>query len=104
MQQDDLDRGKKCLLGRRRFPPQPAADVLVRDFKMPGELVDAAQHEAGPMERAGMDARMLRRGERAVFRGGGRLSHKRYRATLSAHTQVAIIERIVSLFGRRRVA
>jgi hypothetical protein len=55
------------------------------------------------MQCARIDARVLRRRQWAILRGSGHLSHKRYRATLSGHTQVAIIERIVSFLGHRRV-
>jgi hypothetical protein len=55
------------------------------------------------MQCARVNARVLRGRQWAILRRCGHLSHKRYRATLSAHTQVAIIERIVSLFGPQRV-
>jgi hypothetical protein len=104
MQQDNLDGRKKRPLRRLFIPAHPSAKILVGYFEVLCQLADTAQHEAGAVQRARVNARMLRRRQRAVFRGCGHLSHKRYRAMLSTHTQVAIIERVLSFFGHRRVA
>src|SRR4051812_17249311 len=104
VQQNDFDRGEEHTLGRLFLPAQPASEVDVRDLELPGQLPDSAEDQAGAVQRAGIDARMFRRRQGAIPGGGGKVSHKRYGATLSGHTQVAINEDVLSFFGHRRVA
>jgi hypothetical protein len=103
VQQDDFDGLEKRPLRRLLLSTQPLAKLFAGYVEMLRQLVDTAQHQASAVQCARVNARVLGRRQWAILGGCGHLSHKRYRATLSAHTQVAIIERIVSLFGPQRV-
>lgn len=104
MQDDDFDCRQKNRLRRLNLATQPAAEIDLRNVKVLRELLHSAQHQAGPMQRARVDARVLGRRQGAIRCRSGVLSHQRYRAAFSAHTQVAIFEDVLSLFGHRAVA
>lgn len=68
MQQDDFDRREKCLLWRQSLSTQPLTKICFGYLKMLRQLLDAPEHQAGPMKRARVDARMLGGRQRAIFR------------------------------------
>jgi hypothetical protein len=103
VEQYDFDRGQKNRLGRLFLSGHPAAQLFFGHLEMLRQRLNAPEDQACAMQPASIGARVLGRRKGAVLSGSGHLSHKRYRATLSAHTQVAIIERMLSFFGHRRV-
>jgi hypothetical protein len=96
IQKDDFYRGDKNLLRWFLFTLEPPADVKFGDPETLGELLHPAENQTGAMQCARMNASVLGRRQWAVLSGTSCLSHQRNRAVFLAHTQVAIVEIVLS--------
>ena len=104
VKQDDFHRAEEHRLGRPFLAPQPAVKVRLGDLEALGERLDSADYQAGAMQRASVDAGVLRWRQGAIPCRGRQVSHNGYGAAVSGHSQVAIHEVMVSIFGHRTPA
>jgi hypothetical protein len=75
VKQHDFHCRENHALGRLLVAEDPAAQVRRFDIEVAGEAVDAAEDQAGTMERARIDARLFGRREGTVARCGSGVSH-----------------------------